>query len=53
MSNSATVIGNVIITNGTILTIPNGFTLDFDFANFGLLINSGGGVLIKAGATIT
>ena len=44
---------DVIVQNGAVLTIPNGVTLDIDFTNFNLTVNSGGGVLIKSGGTIT
>ena len=53
LSNNSIAAGNVIVTNGAILTIPGNLTLDIDFTNFGLQINSGGGILIKANATIT
>ena len=53
LESSASTHGNVIIQNGTVVTIPNGLTLDIDFANFGLHVNSGGGVLIQTGGQIT
>ncbi len=49
----ATVTGNVLVPNGVVLTIPNGFTLDINFATKNLTVQAGGGVLIKAGGTIT
>ena len=44
--------GNVSISSGVVLTIPNGLSLDIDFLNFGLTVISGGGVNIQAGGTI-
>lgn len=44
--------GNVIIQNNSVLTIPNGLTLNIDFTTNHLLIKSGSGVLIKAGGKI-
>jgi len=49
----ATVTGNVLVPNGVVLTIPNGFTLDINFATKNLTVQAGGGVLIKAGGKIT
>jgi len=48
-----TVTGNVLVKNGVVLTIPSGFTLDINFVTKNLTVQSGGGVLIKAGGTIT
>ncbi len=53
LMSSATAPGKVIVQNNSIVTIPNGVTLDIDFANFNLTIKSGSGVLIKSGGTIT
>ena len=44
---------NVVIQNNSILTIPNGITLDIDFANFNLTVESGSGIEIKSGGAIT
>ncbi len=44
---------NVIVDNNSILTIPNGKTLDIDFVNKHLLIKSGSSVIIKHGGVIT
>jgi len=51
--SNATVNGNVIVPNSVVLTIPNGVTLDINFATKNLTVQAGGGVLIKAGGTIT
>jgi len=51
LSNSAP--ANVIIQNNSVLEIPNETTLDIDFANFNLTIESGSGVLVRSGGTIT
>ncbi len=50
---SATAQENVIVQNNSILIIPSGITLDIDFAAFNLTVQSGSGVLIKSGGTIT
>jgi hypothetical protein len=52
LKSNATVNGNVIVPNGVVLTIPNGVTLDIDFATKNLTVQAGGGVLIKSGGTI-
>ena len=43
---------DVTVHTGFILTIPFGRSLDIDFASHHLLVQSGGGVLIKAGGKI-
>ncbi len=53
MTGDATADGNVIVPNGVVLTIPNGVTLDINFATKNLTVRAGGGVLIQAGGTIT
>jgi len=53
MTASATANGNVIVPNGVVLTIPNGVTLDINFATKNLTVRAGGGVLIQAGGKIT
>ncbi len=53
LSANTVSLGNVIVQNNSVLTIPSGVTLDIDFANFNLTVKSGSGVLIKAGGTIT
>jgi hypothetical protein len=45
--------GNVIVQSNSVLTIPNGKTLDIDFANKYLLIKSGSSIIIKQGGKIT
>jgi len=52
LNSSSSAAGNIIVPNNVVLTIPNNLTLGVDFANFGLTINSGGGVLIKSGGTL-
>jgi hypothetical protein len=53
LSLNSAIDGNVIVQNGVVLEIPSGVTLDIDFANHNLTVKSGGGVLIKAGGSIT
>jgi len=52
MSSSATVTGNIIVQNNAVLAIPNGVTLNVDFATKSLTVKSGSGVLIKVGGKI-
>jgi len=53
MTGDATADGNVIVPNGVVLTIPNGVTLDINFATKNLTVRAGGGVLIQSGGSIT
>ena len=53
INSNTTVQGDVIVQNGSVLTIPSGVTLDIDFASFSLTVQSGSGVLIKSGGTVT
>ncbi len=53
LSADITAIANVIVQNNSVLVIPDGVTLDIDFTTFNLTVQSGGGVLIKSGGTIT
>ena len=43
---------NVIVQSGAVLTIPDGLQLNINFGSYHLLVESGGGVLIKAGGAI-
>ena len=52
LNSHAIVLGNVIVQNGAVLTIPNNASLKIDFAHKHLIVKSGGGVLIKAGGAI-
>ncbi|MGH9910291.1 MAG: hypothetical protein ACRD32_06585, partial [Nitrososphaerales archaeon] len=51
--DDAAVLGNVIVQDGAVLTIPAGVTLNMDFTQYNLLIKPGSGVLIKAGGKIS
>jgi len=53
MTGSETANGSVIIRNNAVLTVPNGFMLDINFASSNLTVESGSGVLIEAGGKIT
>ncbi|MDH3677743.1 MAG: hypothetical protein OEQ12_05520 [Nitrosopumilus sp.] len=53
MTSNATAPSDVIIPNGIVLTIPNGVTLDINFATSNLTVQSGGKVLIQSGGAIT
>jgi len=50
---SVAVPASVIVKSDAVMTILSGGTLDINFASFNLTVESGGGVLIKAGGTIT
>jgi hypothetical protein len=52
MSSSDVVLGNVIVQDGSTLTIPSGIFLDVDFANFQLIIKTDGSILIKSGGEL-
>jgi hypothetical protein len=52
LSTSVIVTGNVSVESSAVLVIPNGKTLDIDFATKHLLIKSGSKVLIKSGGKI-
>jgi len=53
LSGIAIAPANVIVQSGAIMFISNGATLDIDFVNNFLRIESGSGVLIRSGGTIT
>ena len=44
---------NVIVQNNSVLTIPSGVVLDINFTTSNLTVQSGSGVLIQSGGTIT
>jgi len=51
--NDATILGDVIVQNNSVLVIPNLVSLDIDFSLHNLTVESGSGVLIQAGGAIT
>jgi len=52
MTSGATINdGDLIVRNNSVLTVP--FTLDIDFSSHNITVESGSGVLIKAGGKIT
>ena len=53
INSDATIQGNVLVQDGSVLSIPSGVVLDIDFVSFSLTVQSGSGVLIKSGGTIT
>ena len=53
INSGATIQGNVLVRDGSVLSIPSGVVLDIDFVSFSLTVQSGSGVLIKSGGTIT
>jgi hypothetical protein len=44
--------GDVIVQNNSVLTIPDGVTLDIDLTNYSLTVKFGSGVLIQSGGKI-
>ena len=52
MKTSATALENVRVQSLSVLTLPDGVTLDIDLKNYSLTVEKGSGVLIKKGATI-
>src|SRR5437660_1047250 len=53
LAKSADAPANVIVQNNSLLTIPNGISLNVDFKNHFLLVNSGSGVYIAPSGKIT
>ena len=53
INSNTTIQGNVLVRDGSVVSIPSGVTLDIDFVSFSLTVQSGSGVLIKSGGTIT
>jgi len=53
MTATATAPGNVLVQNNAVLTVPSGITLTINFLSFNLTVESGSGVLVKSGGTIT
>lgn len=51
LTSNHSVIGNVVVQNGILMTIPSGLTLTIPSSS-NLLVQFGGGVLIEAGGTI-
>ncbi len=45
--------GDLIVQNNSVLTIPAGVSLDIDFSMHKITVESGSGILIKAGGSIT
>jgi len=52
LDSSSTAPENVIIQGNSVLIIPNGLSLNIDFENFNLTIESGSGVKIESGGKI-
>ncbi len=48
MTFSDIAFGDVIVPAGVVLTIDNGVTLSIDLVNHKLLVQPGGGVLVRA-----
>ena len=53
INSNTTIQGNVLVRDGSVLSISSGVTLDIDFVSFSLTVQSGSGVLIKSGGTVT
>ena len=52
LANSAIAPANVIVQNNAVFTIPNGKTLDIDFASKHLLVQWGSKVIVQVGGKI-
>jgi hypothetical protein len=52
LNQNYTATANVEVSNGAVLTIPDGVTLDIDMANHNLTVREGSGVLIRQGGKI-
>ena len=53
LTTNTSLVGDLVVEPGVLFTINPGVTLDIDFVNHKILIKFGGGILIKAGGTIT
>ncbi len=53
LTADTSLLGDLIVESGNVLTINPGVTLDIDFVNQKILVKFGGGILIKSGGTIT
>jgi plastocyanin len=53
LGSNTSISGNITIQNNSIMIIPDGITLDVNFATHKLTIKSGSGILIKSGGKIT
>jgi len=52
LTGSVTADKNIIVQDNAVLTIPNGFTVFFDPANFSITIKFGSGILVQQGGSI-
>lgn len=52
LPNSTTISGNLVVSNNSLLIIPNGMTLDMDLVHKHITVKSGSGILIKSGGKI-
>ena len=53
VNSGVTIQGNVLVRDGSVLSIPSGVVLDIDFVTSSLTVQSGSGVLIESGGTVT
>jgi len=53
ISSSISAPANVTVQNNVVVTISSAGTLNIDFSQFSLTVNSGSGVLVQSGGTIT
>ena len=52
LGGNATAHGNVIVGNGSLVTIPPGMRFGMDFSRFHLIVRSGSGFLVQSGGAI-
>jgi hypothetical protein len=53
LDDDTSLLGDLTVETGVVLTINPGVTMDIDFVNNKILVKSGGGILVKSGGTIT
>jgi len=53
LTSNAVISGNLVVKNNSVLVIPNGVTLNMDLLHKRIIVESGSGILIKAGGKIS
>ncbi len=53
MSTSAVAPANILVQDNSVLTIPDGVTLDVDLQNYSIMVKDGSNIIIRDGGTIT
>ncbi|MCE2507457.1 MAG: S8 family serine peptidase [Nitrosopumilaceae archaeon] len=52
MSTSAVAPANILVQDNSVLTIPDGVTLDVDLQNYSIMVKNGSSIIIRDGGTI-